>query len=68
QIENTIVEILAGNLKYEKQVISNQAIPANIDREVNIAYEELSNDNESSSEEENSNNTDSIIDLDTLES
>ncbi|CAG8841967.1 30657_t:CDS:2, partial [Gigaspora margarita] len=58
QIENTVVEILAGNLRYKKQITLSQAIPANIDREVDIAHKDLSDDNESSSEEEDSDNAD----------
>ncbi|CAG8772677.1 17630_t:CDS:1, partial [Racocetra fulgida] len=55
KIKNTVVEILASNLRYEKQVPSNQTTPANIDHKMDIAHKDLSDDNESSSEEEDSN-------------
>ncbi|CAG8786125.1 45189_t:CDS:2, partial [Gigaspora margarita] len=65
EIENVIVDVLAGNLRYEKPTISNREEEEQAVTESLLAPEALSNDSESSLEEEEEQNID-VIDLSIL--
>ncbi|CAG8834657.1 35167_t:CDS:1, partial [Gigaspora margarita] len=62
KIENVVVDVLAGNLRYEKQVISNREEEEPAVTELLSAHEELSDDSESSLKEEEGENIE-VIDL-----
>ncbi|CAG8852521.1 17744_t:CDS:2, partial [Gigaspora margarita] len=62
EIENEIVDVLAGNLRYEKPTISNRKEEEQMVTEPFSVPEALSDDNESSLKEEEEQNMD-VIDL-----
>ncbi|CAG8703261.1 11080_t:CDS:1, partial [Racocetra persica] len=63
EFENVTVDILAGNLRYEKQAILNQEELAVT--ELSPTHEEFSDDSESSLDEEEAENNEEVIDLST---
>lgn len=62
KIENVVVDVLAGNLRYEKQAVLNREEEETAVTELLSAHEELSDDSESSLEEEERENID-VTDL-----